>query len=80
MPYPVHTTKKWAILKEKNIDRFWIEYTNDMVMNFRQAIGCLICSPEDTGKIFLLDGKFNAQKEGLKKRLIYFLEKVAVKE
>lgn len=80
LPYPVHTTKKWAILKEKNIDRFWIEYTNDMVMNFRQAIGCLICSPEDTGKIFLLDGKFNAQKEGLKKRLIYFLEKVAVKE
>ena len=80
LPYPVHTTKKWAILKEKNIDRFWIEYTNDMVMNFRQAIGCLICSPEDTGTIFLLDGKFNAQKEGLKKRLIYFLEKVAVKE
>jgi hypothetical protein len=51
-----------------------------MVMNFRQAIGRLICSPEDTGKIFLLDGKFNALSEGLKKRLIYFLEKVAVKE
>ena len=80
LPYPVHTTKKWAILKERNIDRFWIEYTNDMVMNFRQAIGRLICSPEDTGKIFLLDGKFNALSEGLKKRLIYFLEKVAVKE
>jgi DNA polymerase III len=80
LPYPVYITKKWAILKERNIDRFWIEYTNDMVMNFRQAIGRLICSPEDTGKIFLLDGKFNAQKEGLKKRLIYFLEKVAIKE
>lgn len=80
LPYPVHTTKKWAILKEKNDRFFWIEYTNEMVMNFRQAIGRLICSPEDTGKIFLLDGKFNALSEGLKKRLIYFLEKVAVKE
>ena len=80
MPYPVYQTKKWTILKEINIDRFWIEYTNEMVMNFRQAIGRLICSPEDTGKIFLLDGKFNALSEGLKKRLICFLEKVAVKE
>ena len=80
LPYPVHTTKKWAILKEKNDRFFWFEYTNEMVMTFRQAIGRLIRSPEDTGKIFLLDGKFNSLSEGLKKRLIFFLEKVAVKE
>ena len=80
LPYPVHTTKKWTILKEKNDRFFWFEYTNEMVMTFRQAIGRLIRSPEDTGKIFLLDGKFNALSEGLKKRLIFFLEKVAVKE
>ena len=80
LPYPVHTTKKWAILKEKNDRFFWFEYTNEMVMTFRQAIGRLIRSPEDTGKIFLLDGKFNALSEGLKKRLIFFLEKVAAKE
>ena len=80
LPYPVYQTKKWAILKEKNDRFFWFEYTNEMVMTFRQAIGRLIRSPEDTGKIFLLDGKFNALSEGLKKRLIFFLEKVAVKE
>ena len=80
LPYPVHTTKKWTILKEKNDRFFWFEYTNEMVMTFRQAIGRLIRSPEDTGKIFLLDGKFNALNEGLKKRLTFFLEKVAVKE
>lgn len=34
-----------------------------MVMTFRQAIGRLIRSPEDTGKIFLLDGKFRRIKE-----------------
>ena len=50
-----------------------------MVMTFRQAIGRLIRSPEDSGKIFLLDGKFNALSEGLKNRLIYFLEKIALK-
>ena len=80
LPYPVHTTKKWTILKEKNDRFFWFEYTNEMVMTFRQAIGRLIRSPEDTGKIFLLDGKFNALNEGLKKRLTFFLEKVAAKE
>lgn len=32
-------------------------------MTFRQAIGRLIRSPEDTGKIFLLDGKFRRIKE-----------------
>ena len=80
LPYPVHTTKKWTILKEKNDRFFWFEYTNEMVMTFRQAIGRLIRSPEDIGKIFLLDGKFNSLSEGLKKRLIFFLEKVAVKE
>lgn len=80
LPYPVYQTKKWAILKEKNDRFFWFEYTNEMVMTFRQAIGRLIRSPEDTGKIFLLDGKFNALSEGLKKRLIFFLEKMAVKE
>ena len=80
LPYPVYQTKKWAILKEKNDRFFWFEYTNEMVMTFRQAIGRLIRSPEDTGKIFLLDGNFNALSEGLKKRLIFFLEKVAVKE
>lgn len=80
LPYPVYQTKKWAILKEKNDRFFWFEYTNEMVMTFRQAIGRLIRSPEDIGKIFLLDGKFNSLSEGLKKRLIFFLEKVAVKE
>jgi len=55
------------------------EYNNEMVMTFRQAIGRLIRSPEDSGKIFLLDGKFNALSEGLKNRLVYFLEKIAVK-
>lgn len=80
LPYPVHTTKKWTILKEKNDRFFWFEYTNEMVMTFRQAIGRLIRSPEDTGKIFLLDGKFNSLPEVTKKRLICFLEKVAVKE
>ena len=80
LPYPVYQTKKWAILKEKNDRFFWFEYTNEMVMTFRQAIGRLIRSPEDIGKIFLLDGKFNSLSEGLKKRLIFFLEKVAVRE
>ena len=80
LPYPVYQTKKWAILKEKNDRFFWFEYTNEMVMTFRQAIGRLIRSPEDTGKIFLLDGKFNALSEGLKKRLTFFLKKVAIKE
>lgn len=80
LPYPVYQTKKWILLKEKNPSYFWFEYNNEMVMTFRQAIGRLIRSPEDTGKIFLLDGKFNALGEGLKKRLIYFLEKIALKE
>lgn len=80
LPYPVYQTKKWAILKEKNDRFFWFEYTNEMVITFRQAIGRLIRSPEDTGKIFLLDGKFNSLPEVTKKRLICFLEKVAVKE
>ena len=79
LPYPVYQTKKWILLKEKNPSSFWFEYNNEMVMTFRQAIGRLIRSPEDTGKIFLLDGKFNALGEGLKKRLIYFLEKIALK-
>lgn len=80
LPYPVYQTKKWILLKEKNPSYFWFEYNNEMVMTFRQAIGRLIRSPEDTGKIFLLDGKFNTLGEGLKKRLIYFLEKIALKE
>lgn len=79
LPYPVYQTKKWILLKEKNPSLFWFEYNNEMVMTFRQAIGRLIRSPEDTGKIFLLDGKFNALSEGLKNRLIYFLEKIALK-
>lgn len=80
LPYPVYTTKKWTLLKEKDNRFFWFEYTNEMVITFRQAIGRLIRSPEDTGKIFLLDGKFNSLPEVTKKRLICFLEKVAVKE
>ena len=80
LPYPVYTTKKWTLLKEKDDRFFWFEYTNEMVITFRQAIGRLIRSPEDTGKIFLLDGKFNSLPEVTKKRLICFLEKVAVKE
>lgn len=80
LPYPVYTTKKWTLLKEKDDRFFWFEYTNEMVITFRQAIGRLIRSPEDTGKIFLLDGKFNSLPEVAKKRLICFLEKVAVKE
>lgn len=80
LPYPVYQTKKWILLREKNPSYFWFEYNNEMVMIFRQAIGRLIRSPEDTGKIFLLDGKFNTLGEGLKKRLIYFLEKIALKE
>lgn len=80
LPYPVYQTKKWILLKEKNPSYFWFEYNNEMVMTFRQAIGRLIRSPEDTGKIFLLDGKFNALGEGLRRRLIYFLEKIALKE
>ena len=79
LPYPVYQTKKWILLKEKNPSFFWFEYNNEMVMTFRQAIGRLIRSPEDSGKIFLLDGKFNALSEGLKNRLIYFLEKIALK-
>ena len=79
LPYPVYQTKKWILLKEKNPSFFWFEYNNEMVMTFRQAIGRLIRSPEDSGKIFLLDGKFNALSEGLKNRLVYFLEKIAVK-
>ena len=80
LPYPVYTTKKWTLLKEKDDRFFWFEYTNEMVITFRQAIGRLIRSPEDTGKIFLLDGKFNSLPEVAKKRLICFLEKVTVKE
>jgi hypothetical protein len=80
LPYPVYQTKKWTLLKEKDDRFFWFEYTNEMVITFRQAIGRLIRSPEDTGKIFLLDGKFNSLPEVAKKRLICFLEKVAVKE
>jgi ATP-dependent helicase, dinG family len=79
LPYPVYQTKKWILLKEKNPSFFWFEYNNEMVMTFRQAIGRLIRSPEDSGKIFLLDGKFNALSEGLKNRLVYFLEKIALK-
>ena len=51
-----------------------------MVMTFRQAIGRLIRSPEDTGKIIILDAKFRNIGDGLRKRLMYFLEKVAIKE
>lgn len=80
LPYPVYTTKKWTLLKEKDDRFFWFEYTNEMVITFRQAIGRLIRSSEDTGKIFLLDGKFNSLPEVAKKRLICFLDKVAIKE
>lgn len=80
LPYPVYQTKKWIILKEKSPSYFWYEYNNEMVMTFRQAIGRLIRSPEDTGKIIILDAKFRNIGDGLRKRLMYFLEKVAIKE
>lgn len=65
-------------------NQYWFYYNNDMVINFRQAIGRLIRSPKDRGEIYILDTKFNAQGNkkignGLKERLIYFLESVAHK-
>ncbi|WP_423939987.1 helicase C-terminal domain-containing protein [Campylobacter canis] len=80
LPYPVYQDKKWLNLKHKNSDFFWFEYNNEMIINFRQAIGRLIRTPNDTGKIFILDGKINSIGKGLKEKIVFFLDKVAAQE
>lgn len=84
LPYPVFNNKKWIDIRKTMPNQYWFYYNNDMVINFRQAIGRLIRSPKDRGEIYILDTKFNAQGNkkignGLKERLIYFLESVAHK-
>lgn len=83
IPYPVAQTKKWLETKRKCPNTWWLQYENDMIINFRQAIGRLIRTPKDKGNIYILDTKFNkednkgALRESIVKKLIYFLEKVS---
>lgn len=80
LPYPVYDAKKWLDLKSKNVGLFWYYYNNEMLMNFRQAIGRLIRDPKDKGKIYILDSRINELQRRIKDNLFYFLEKIAEEE
>lgn len=79
LPYPVFTSKKWLELKEKNSKNYWYEYTNEMIINFRQAIGRLIRDVEDRGDIYILDTKLKNRPGNIEKRIKFFLETVSEK-
>ncbi|WP_415271060.1 helicase C-terminal domain-containing protein [Campylobacter ureolyticus] len=44
---PIAQTKKWLETKRKCPNTWWLQYENDMIINFRQAIGRLIRTPKD---------------------------------
>ena len=77
LPYPVFTNKKWLDLKSKKAKVYWYEYTNEMIISFRQAIGRLIRDKQDRGDIYILDAKLKKRPENVKQKIKYFLEKVA---
>ena len=77
LPYPVFTNRKWIELKSKNPKGYWYEYTNEMIIAFRQAIGRLIRDPKDRGEIYILDGKLKKRPENIEKKVRFFLEKLS---
>jgi len=77
LPYPVFTNKKWLDLKSKKAKVYWYEYTNEMIISFRQAIGRLIRDKQDRGDIYILDAKLKKRPENVKQKIKYFLKKVA---
>lgn len=82
IPFPIAHNKKWIKLKEKNPKYFWFEYLNETMINFRQAIGRLIRTKEDIGKIFILDTRINSNRysNSFKQNIEYFLSKIAIKK
>ena len=79
LPYPVFTNKKWLDLKSKKAKVYWYEYTNEMIISFRQAIGRLIRDKQDRGDIYILDAKLKKRPENVKQKIKYFLEQNTIR-
>ncbi len=80
LPFSVPTIKKWLDIKETDRmlkkETFYYQYIDDMILNFRQRIGRLIRTENDSGDIYILDSRINSNN--YKNRLFYYLEKVGV--
>ena len=79
LPFPIFTTKKWMDIKEldrKNGTQFYHRtYLNEMILTFRQWIGRLIRTDEDSGDLYILDSRIC--NKNYEKTLKYWIEKMA---